>query len=348
MDKIKAEKIIAEKSEFISLTEASKLVRYTPEYLNSLSRKKRLRSKKIGRNWNTTREWLFEHVASDAGLKKRKNKKAEEFLKSFESGFDSGSAEKSARDVFPVRRENKTIKTFELEKENLAADDFLPEEKIKKTRPRTILKLTAAVVSIFVFYFGISFVKYYGWQNGDHQNFFDGEWHEIASVNEGGRVKGEDDKFSYRFSSAALASENFVIKEISFGGEMSVAAGGNEKIMPEIFDVRSESFLSKNKRDSQFIVSWKTNKLANNEIEYSRNGGADLKTLKQSGYGFSHGVVISKLEPGTPYVYKIKATDRWGNSVVSDSFAFYSGSKEISIFELISQELEKMFGWATK
>jgi len=45
----------------ITLSEAARISGYTPEHLNLLSRKRILKSEKIGRNWFTTAEWVNEY-----------------------------------------------------------------------------------------------------------------------------------------------------------------------------------------------------------------------------------------------------------------------------------------------
>ena len=64
------EKQREKEADFMSLSEAAKLTGYTPEYLNSLSRKRLLQAKKIGRNWHTKKEWLNEFLATVPGSKK--------------------------------------------------------------------------------------------------------------------------------------------------------------------------------------------------------------------------------------------------------------------------------------
>ena len=59
-------------------------------------------------------------------------------------------------------------------------------------------------------------------------------------------------------------------------------------------------------------------------------------------------MIIGGLEPATAYVYSIKARDRWGNETNSDYYAVYTGSKMVSVFELIVKALEETFGWAVK
>ena len=43
-------------------TKAAKLTGYAPGHLNSLVRKKKLKAEKIGRNWNTRKEWVDEFL----------------------------------------------------------------------------------------------------------------------------------------------------------------------------------------------------------------------------------------------------------------------------------------------
>src|SRR3989344_1662812 len=47
--------------QYISLQEATKLSGYSQEYLSLRARQGKLRAKKIGRNWVTTPQWLFEY-----------------------------------------------------------------------------------------------------------------------------------------------------------------------------------------------------------------------------------------------------------------------------------------------
>ncbi|MFA6918488.1 MAG: helix-turn-helix domain-containing protein, partial [Candidatus Gracilibacteria bacterium] len=53
--------------ELIPLAEAAKLTGYTPEYLNLLSRKGKLKAEKIGRNWYTKTEWVNSFLAPIPG-----------------------------------------------------------------------------------------------------------------------------------------------------------------------------------------------------------------------------------------------------------------------------------------
>ena len=51
------------KDKFILLSEVAKSTPYSQEYLSLLARRKKLRSRKIGRNWYTKQSWINEYVA---------------------------------------------------------------------------------------------------------------------------------------------------------------------------------------------------------------------------------------------------------------------------------------------
>lgn len=50
------------KNQYISLSEAARYCSYSQEYLSLRARQRKLKSKKIGRNWVTTLEWLKEYI----------------------------------------------------------------------------------------------------------------------------------------------------------------------------------------------------------------------------------------------------------------------------------------------
>jgi hypothetical protein len=50
----------------------------------------------------------------------------------------------------------------------------------------------------------------------------------------------------------------------------------------------------------------------------------------------------------TTYVITVRARDRWENILESDKFSVYTGSKTVSVFDLIVKEIDAVFGWAMK
>lgn len=139
-------------------------------------------------------------------------------------------------------------------------------------------------------------------------------------------------------------SENFHVKDISIGGMEVVLAAETETLPLAVKDVRTETLLSKDGKETRLLISWKTNKLAQSEVAYSKTGG-DEKKLKEDNFGFSHALVLNKLDQSTRYSFMIGAIDRGGVNVKSDTFVVYTGSRAISVFELISKEMDEIFGW---
>ena len=148
-------------------------------------------------------------------------------------------------------------------------------------------------------------------------------------------------------SGVMASSENYQIKQISFGGgDISLANGNNDDNL-QVENVHSELLMTKDQKDYRFLITWQTNKLAESSITYTKAGSSD-KVLKENGYGFTHSVVLTDLEAGSAYSYVITTTDQWGNTVTSDKYAMYTSAVALSVFDLITKEFTGMFGWAMK
>lgn len=143
-----------------------------------------------------------------------------------------------------------------------------------------------------------------------------------------------------------LSSENFTIKQVGFGGNIAIAADDSDQMPIEISNVRSDIFLTKNSEESKLVVTWESNKLTYSEISYAKNNGQKTSVIRESGYGFSHSVIIPDLEQGAGYIYQIKSRDRWNNSHTSGYFGVYAGSRAVSVFELVGKAFNDIFGWA--
>jgi hypothetical protein len=143
-------------------------------------------------------------------------------------------------------------------------------------------------------------------------------------------------------------SENFRIRDIAIGGGNIVLAAGSESLPLKVSDVRSETLMSKDGKKTQLLVSWKTNKLAKSEVKYSKDGKGVEKNIKEEGYGFSHALVINSLEQSTRYLFTVVVSDRGGSMAASDKLAVYTGTKPVSVFDLISKQMNEIFGWALK
>ena len=314
----KLENIDEIETDLVPLSEAAKKTGYTPEYLNFLCRKGKLKASKIGRNWHTTKDWLDEFLRSSS---ERKVKAAE---------ADSPLAGFAPKADCPLGEAGMKFKIFAW--------------------------MSSAIIIMPLLFAGTYFVK-----SATLNQALREEWRiamennpENVIVNEEGVVEenrgivlGEEDKnIEAPKSKTALSSESFRIQQLSVGGEIMTLVAA-ENVPLEIFDVKSESFVSSKKEEEvKLIVSWKTNKPAMSEIEYSRNNGQFPKSVKENSYGFNHSVVISDLEPRTSYVYVISAKDKWANAKKSDYFGVYTASKPVSVFDMISGAMNETFGWA--
>jgi hypothetical protein len=146
----------------------------------------------------------------------------------------------------------------------------------------------------------------------------------------------------------ALSSENYKIDQVQFGGDVTLAVADSESLPIAIDNVRTETFTNSKGDASQASITWKSNKLTISDVEYSKSGEGNAKTIHETNFGFGHSSTLSNLEPGTAYMYRIVSTDHWGNKSTSDYYGFYTSSKATSVFDLITQKFKEIFGWAIK
>ena len=367
------EKKAKKASELISLSEASRETGYTPEYLNFLSRKGRLQAKKIGRNWHTTWGWLKDFLESSG-------EKSAALFEVIEDAITGENKKAEREEVFVkndlqedvvLAAQKKQEQKWENKKAVLGALEEIKIEKRKQVELRRYSQrarseeenggkfskifsvfLSAAVLvplAFLVFNFSGKFLENYRAlekRNDILSEIPEGEiFNENPVSQKAGEVLGEETQTQK--DGAVSESENFRVKEMTFGGNIILVKSGDQGNL-EISDIRSESFISGKKEQVKLVLSWKTNKMASSEIEYSKNNGQSPKTISEKNFGFNHSVVITDLEPRTSYVYTIKCRDRWGNETVSNYFGIYTASKPVSVFDMISNAVGETFGWAIK
>ncbi len=160
------------------------------------------------------------------------------------------------------------------------------------------------------------------------------------------KTKIKNSSFS-QIHGRVLASENYKINTINLGGSVAIISR-QQNVSLEIKNIKSKSFINSKENKAYLVISWTTNKVAISQLEYSKNNGQDPQVIKENSYGFNHSIVISDLNPGTSYVYQIESTDQWGNSQISKYFGIYTASNPLSVFDLISNAMSEIFGWAIK
>lgn len=143
-----------------------------------------------------------------------------------------------------------------------------------------------------------------------------------------------------------LKSENYKIKQINIDGGVVFVSSAAEHTPLEIFEVRSESIVSKKDDSFKLIISWKTNHPAMSELHISSSTLQNAEIIKEDNYNVDHSVILSNLMPSTRYVYQVKATDKWGKEAFSKKFGTVTNSGDAkSVFQIIAEEFNKIFGW---
>jgi hypothetical protein len=193
-------------------------------------------------------------------------------------------------------------------------------------------------------FFSMSFYSSYKKNNTEKQ--------EVAAIsNENtptGKVLGEEGPASSADASRMYSSQNFQTPQITFGGDAITVPSGQQANAPEILNLRSELLLTKTDQQVKFLLTWKTNKLCESSIEYMKEGQTEGKIVSDDSFGFVHSVEIAPINYATTYSYIVTARDKWGTETKSDKLAFYSGAKNVSIFDLLGSAFKDMFGWTTK
>ena len=121
----------------------------------------------------------------------------------------------------------------------------------------------------------------------------------------------------------------------------------------QISDVLIEtSNVGLNKRDkAQIVVSWKTDEPATGYVEYSEGlTGTSYKqrSAEDNNLAASHLVIISDLKPNQPYHLRVLSRDKGSNLTESADNSIIAGEVPKSIFNIIIETFENIFGWMGK
>lgn len=149
-------------------------------------------------------------------------------------------------------------------------------------------------------------------------------------------------------TNAEYQSENFRVGDIAIGGEAQFLMNEDTPEPLAITSIRGEAFTEKNKQEVKLVVSWRTNKLAKSTVAYSKGVGQTQKTIEEEDYSLNHSAIIPGLDQASTYVYEIRSSDRFGGTSTSESHAVYTGSRTVSLFDLIANAVSEVFGWAVK
>ncbi len=224
----------------------------------------------------------------------------------------------------------------------------------KKSFTKKILRLFLELSLVVIFSFmGVFLLEIFAKSYEQVQNGFEpGVSYQVSSPSKV-VVLGEEDEnnpeSNLEEKEIFLASENFRAKQVIFGGDALLPLGKETNPELKINEVYSELLTTKNKEEIKLLISWKTNKPARSEVEYSKGGNEEGgQIIQEDKFSYSHSAVLSSLDPASAYTYKIKAVDQWGNEIISDRFAFYTGAPNISLLDLLFGAFKDVFGWAMK
>jgi len=104
---------------------------------------------------------------------------------------------------------------------------------------------------------------------------------------------------------------------------------------------------TKDKKELQLVIKWKTERPTVCLVSYGKSGGA-MKTVQEEYFAIEHSAVLEKLDSATTYFYTVSAKDKLGGETVSDKYAVYTGAPEVSFLDLLAGAFKSAFSWAVK
>lgn len=100
--------------------------------------------------------------------------------------------------------------------------------------------------------------------------------------------------------------------------------------------------------EAKIVVSWVTDEMASSQVAYNTGlNGVDYeqKTSPDTSLTQNHMVIVSGLKPGAPYHLQVLSADQIGNLAKSPDQAVVTGQVAASVFSIISQTMNNLFGW---
>ncbi len=123
----------------------------------------------------------------------------------------------------------------------------------------------------------------------------------------------------------------------------------------EITGIQTNSALLPGKDSRvQAVITWVTNISASSRVSFQKGIAANpdepLQQVAQepAGYGRKHVVVLPSLEPGSIYSFRVESTDTTGHSVVSRTYTMLTPREKESVFHVIINQIESIFGWVNQ
>jgi alpha-tubulin suppressor-like RCC1 family protein/phosphodiesterase/alkaline phosphatase D-like protein len=137
------------------------------------------------------------------------------------------------------------------------------------------------------------------------------------------------------------------------GGNSSELVGpnfttGKDESAPEIDQVHTDSALAQNDK-VQSIISWVTNENATTSIVYREGkNGEPMEIAVSDAYTKNHLAVVTAFKSGTVYNFNVKSVDASGNEGISNDFAMLTPKKKENIIQIIVNNFQDIFHWASR
>ncbi|MFA7253865.1 MAG: DUF2341 domain-containing protein [Patescibacteria group bacterium] len=149
----------------------------------------------------------------------------------------------------------------------------------------------------------------------------------------------------YKFTVSGV--DQFGNKTLS---DLQILRTSSDSRSPVISDVviESSNVGSGNNNEARVIISWKTDELSTSQIAYDEGlAGSEYrkKTPPDMAMTKNHVVIISGLNPGAPYHFKIVSADQTGNIAFSADQTVITGQVTESVFAILTRTLNNIFGW---
>ena len=153
------------------------------------------------------------------------------------------------------------------------------------------------------------------------------------------------DQTNYRISAQGMDSIGNLTVPVS-----STILTPQDTRPPTISDITIEtSNVGLNRQDkAQAVVSWRTDEPATSRIEYGAGLGGDnfeKQTNEDTNLTTNHVVILSDLEPTSPYHLKVDSKDKVGNLAKSDNQVVISSEVPKSVLRVLLNALQQAFGW---
>lgn len=142
-------------------------------------------------------------------------------------------------------------------------------------------------------------------------------------------------------------SENFAMLQINLEGSATNVFDLGETELFALSNVASEIYSTKesDKSEIRAVISCQTSKRSYVEVEYFKSGEKNKSVLKDTYLGYNHILVIPALDMDSVYRYSLSATDLNQTTIYSEQYVFYTGTGNISLIDVLSNAVQKVFGW---